>query len=95
MAIGTVVFFWFWSLSLYMDCWWVAWVWRLFGAESGRDWVIGSGIFRFDWRDAPVWTHLTSGALLILYPFWMWLGVQMGYILFGRNERQTGVVGIL
>jgi hypothetical protein len=95
MGLGTVGIFWLWSLALYLECPWAAWMWKICGAESGRDWMINSGILNIQWEDGGVMMHLIAGALFALYPFWLWLGVQIGYMLFGRNERQTGFISLL
>ena len=95
MALCTLAIFWGWSLALYLELPGARWMWTMCGAESGRDWMINSGILNLNWQGAGVITHLISGALLMLYPFWLWLGVQVGFILFGRTEKQTGFISLL
>lgn len=33
--------------------------------------------------------------LIVLYPAFLYLGLHAGYILFGRNEKQTGLIELL
>lgn len=41
-------------------------------------------------------TGLTALAMLLwaIQPLFLWLGVQAGYIFFGRTEHQTGLSGL-
>lgn len=47
----------------------------------------------------PTYTNFVSPLNLLalfffvfLYPLFLWIGIHLGYILFGRNERQTGMI---
>lgn len=62
------------SISLYLDRPWTQPIWRLCRAESGRDWMLNSGVFRFDQRRAGQGTHLVSALAFATYPWWLWLG---------------------
>ena len=31
----------------------------------------------------------------VAYPFSYWVGIQLGYIMFGRNERQQGAIALM
>lgn len=43
---------------------------------------------------SPLWNAVAVLGWLV-QPLFLWLGVQLGYMLFGRNRHQTGVVGLL
>jgi hypothetical protein len=94
----TLGVFWATSISLFFDFQWTHWIWEMSGASSGRDWMINSGVFHFD-RYAIY--HLSEEALLFCgamyaaYPLWLKLGLDAGYVLFGRNSKQTGLLGVL
>ncbi len=32
---------------------------------------------------------------IVVYPFILYVGIHLGYILFGRNEKQTGLIELL
>ena len=53
LGAGTVVVFWIVSVSLYLDLGWIRWMWELCGAQSGRDWMLNSGVFHFNYGAAP------------------------------------------
>lgn len=42
---------------------------------------------------SPLWNAVAVLSWLV-QPLFLWLGVQLGYILFGRNETQTGAMGL-
>jgi hypothetical protein len=62
------------SVSLYLDRPWTRPIWKACGARSGRDWMLNSGVFRFDARRSGRRTHLVSALLFLTYPWWLWLG---------------------
>jgi hypothetical protein len=62
------------SISLYLDRRWTRPIWRACRARSGRDWMLNSGVFRFDAERAGAGTHLVSALLFATYPSWLWLG---------------------
>lgn len=66
------------SISLYVDAPWTKPIWKACRAESGRDWMLNSGVFKVDWRRAGGRTHLISAALFLTYPLWLWLGLRRG-----------------
>jgi hypothetical protein len=68
--------FWGVSVGLYLDQRWTRPVWKACRAESGRDWMLNSGVFRFDWRKAGPRTHKVSTAIFATYPLWLWLGMR-------------------
>ena len=77
-AAGTMALFWGVSIGLYLEKPWTRPVWRLCRAESGRDWMLNSGVLRLDWRRAGTPTHLVSAAIFATYPYWLWRGLRDG-----------------
>ena len=80
LAVGAtyMVVFWGVSVGLYLDQGWTKPLWRICRAQSGRDWMLNSGVFRFDWRNAGGRTHKLSAAIFATYPLWLWLGMRRG-----------------
>jgi hypothetical protein len=70
--------FWGVSVGLYLDQGWTRPVWQMCRADSGRDWMLNSGVFKFDWRRAGPRAHKLSAAIFATYPLWLWLGVRRG-----------------
>jgi hypothetical protein len=68
------------SISLYLDRPWTRPIWRACRAESGRDWMLNSGVFKFDPRRAGRRTHLASALIFATYPWWLLLGERAGRI---------------
>lgn len=66
------------SVSLYLEARWTKPIWKACRAESGRDWMLNSGVFKFDWRKAGGRTHLVSALLFATYPLWLSLGLKRG-----------------
>jgi hypothetical protein len=66
------------SISLYFDRPWTRRIWEACRAETGRDWMLNSGVFRFDFRRAGGRTHLISALLFATYPWWLRLGERRG-----------------
>jgi hypothetical protein len=62
------------SISLYANLPWTRRIWEACRAEDGRDWMLNSGVFRFDHKNAGRRTHLVSALLFVTYPWWLWLG---------------------
>ena len=79
-AVGatTMAVFWGTSVSLYLDRGWTRPIWRACRARSGRDWMLNSGVFRFDHRNPGPVTHAAAAALFASYPLWLWLGWRDG-----------------
>lgn len=73
-----MVVFWGVSVGLYLDRDWTRPVWKACRAASGRDWMLNSGVFAFDWRSAGPRTHKLSAAIFATYPLWLWLGIRHG-----------------
>ena len=68
--------FWGISIGLYLDRGWTRPVWRMCRAESGRDWMLNSGVLRFESRKPSAGTHAIAGAIFATYPMWLWLGMR-------------------
>jgi hypothetical protein len=77
-AVGAAYMAVFWGISigLYLDQGWTRPVWRMCRAQSGRDWMLNSGVLRIDWRKAGRRTHRLSAAIFATYPLWLWLGMR-------------------
>lgn len=66
------------SGALYANARWIRWFWRACRAETGRDWMLNSGVFKFDHRRARWPTHLLGFAIFATYPSWLRLGRLLG-----------------
>ena len=66
------------SISLYMNANWTHWMARMCGAESGRDWMLNSGVFKLEHEKVSQKTHLASAAIFATYPLWLRLGRKLG-----------------
>ncbi len=75
------------SISLYLDRPWTRPIWRACRADSGRDWMLNSGVLRFDAERAGVRTHRISALLFATYPWWLWLGERRGRRLRHKMSR--------
>jgi hypothetical protein len=75
---ATIAAFWGVSISLYLNRRWTRPIADACRAEDGRDWMLNSGVFRFDHRDAGHPTHAASAVLFASYPLWLWLGWRHG-----------------
>jgi hypothetical protein len=62
------------SISLYLNRPWTRSIWEACGAEDGRDWMLNSGVFKFDHRRASRRTHAISALIFATYPWWLLLG---------------------
>lgn len=66
------------SVPVYLEARWTRPIWRTFGARSGRDFMLNSGVFHFEYRDPPARTHVAAAAILATYPFWLHFGRRLG-----------------
>ena len=71
-----MVVFWGVSVGMYLDQGWTRPMWRLCRAESGRDWMLNSGVFRFQWRRRSRRTDVVAAVIFATYPLWLWLGIR-------------------
>ena len=75
---ATIAGFWAVSISLYRNKRWTDPIARACRAESGRDWMLNSGLLRLDHRHPGRATHAVSALLFATYPLWLWLGWRDG-----------------
>ena len=78
LAATTMAVFWGVSIGLYLNQPFTKPVWKLCRARSGRDWMLNSGVFRFDDERAGPRTHAVAAALFAFYPVALALGVRRG-----------------
>ena len=78
LAAGTMAVFWGVSIPLYLNRRWTQPVWRLCRADSGRDWMLNSGVLKLDHRRPSRRTHAVSAAIFATYPLWLYLGYRHG-----------------
>lgn len=105
LSLLTILIFYLGSLSLYFNVSHLNFLYKLAAwfplvgdSPSGFNFMINSGVFNFPYvkpADAPFCFHLIAGFIFTTYPVWLYLGVRLGYILFGKNEYQTGVISLL
>lgn len=65
------------SISLYRNAAWTRPLWKLCRAESGRDWMLNSGLTHFEHRHPGPVVHLLAAALFAAYPAWYRLGTRI------------------
>lgn len=80
---GVMAVFWGVSLPLWLDVRWIEWFARFWGAESGRDFMLNSGLIGFgllsfdpakrNWR-----RNVVALLILLTYPLWFRLGWSIG-----------------
>lgn len=77
LNLATIGSFYLTSISLYFNLEWTRWLWEMCGAESGRDWMINSGVFKFDHENVSPKGHAISAAIFATYPLWLKLGYKL------------------
>ena len=96
LGVVTVLLFWVIAGSLYLNLGWFDWIWQwTLRAVNGRDFMINSCVFQFEYLSTAGLIDFIALFLFLLYPLWLYLGILLGYLLFGQHERQTGMVGLL
>jgi hypothetical protein len=65
------------SMSLYMNAPWTEPIWRLCGANSGRDWMINSGVLHIDCEEPTHEMNTAAALIFATYPLWLRLGRLM------------------
>ncbi len=96
LGILAVILFWVVAGSLYLNLGWFDWMWLWSGrAVTGRDFMINSGIFHFEYVNTTGLIDLVALFLFLLYPVWLYAGIFIGFLVFGQHEGQTGMVGLL
>lgn len=66
------------SVSLFRDAAWTRPIWRIVGARSGKDWMLNSGVFSFEFKSPGRRISLASIAIFATYPFWLVAGIAWG-----------------
>jgi len=77
LGIATIVIFYVTSISLYFNMEWTRWIWEMCGAESGRDWMINSGVFNFDHENVSGKGHVLAALMFATYPVWLKAGFKL------------------
>lgn len=103
LAVMVLMVFWLIAGALYLDI-----IDFPFLGDAGRGnhfmWNSGCeliGLKAFVDASVPTYTDLFGAMnvfaifLFALYPLWLYIGILIGYFLFGRTEKQTGIVGLL
>jgi hypothetical protein len=81
LAVAAVILavFYAFSISLWFDLDWVDWMAHMCGAATGRDWMLNSGVFHFDYSGSP---SIALDALVVIffasYTGWLLLGARAG-----------------
>ena len=78
LATATMAVFWGVSIGLYLNKPFTKPVWKACRARSGRDWMLNSGVFRFDDKNAGTGTHAVAAGLFAFYPVALALGLRHG-----------------
>jgi hypothetical protein len=78
LAAATMGVFWGVSIGLYLDKPFTRPLWKACRAASGRDWMLNSGVFRFDADRAGRRTHIVAALLFAFYPVALALGLRHG-----------------
>ena len=66
------------SVGLYLDKEFTRRTWERCGAETGRDWMLNSGVFAFDYHSPSRRTHAVAAGIFATYPLWLRLGTRLG-----------------
>ncbi|MBC7230348.1 MAG: hypothetical protein H5T74_08165 [Actinobacteria bacterium] len=87
LDLATIGVFYVTSISLYFNLEWTRWIWEMCRAESGRDWMINSGVFHFDHENVSPRGHALCAAVFATYP----LALKLGYRLAERGGARRGM----
>ena len=82
LSVVTIAMFYITSVSLYFNLERTRWIWEMCGAESGRDWMINSGVFNFDHENVSGKGHALSALMFLTYPVWL----RAGFALADRKK---------
>lgn len=69
---ATLAVFWFAGVSCWFSLPYMRPLWRAFGSRDGRDFMVNSGLFRFDPDPHPA----VAAAVFATYPLWLALGYR-------------------
>jgi hypothetical protein len=72
------------SVGLYRNAEFTRPLWEACRADSGRDWMLNSGITAFDHRNPAPATHTVAAIIFATYPLWLRLGIRLG-----RRQRAS------
>ena len=72
LAAATLAVFWFAGASCWFNLPYMRPLWRAFRARDGRDFMVNSGVFRFDPDPHPA----VAVAAFATYPLWLLLGYR-------------------
>jgi hypothetical protein len=82
LSAATIAIFYITSVSLYFNLEWTRWIWEMCGAESGRDWMINSGVFSFDHENVSAKGHALAAFMFLTYPAWL----KAGFAIADRKK---------
>ena len=82
LSVVTIAMFYITSVALYLNMEWTRWIWEMCGAESGRDWMINSGVFNFDHENVSSKGHALAALMFLTYPVWL----KAGFALADRKK---------
>jgi hypothetical protein len=85
LSITTIAIFWVTSVSLYLNLEWTRWIWEMCKAESGRDWMINSGVFKFDHENVSAKGHVIGALIFLTYPLWL----KAGFSFADKGKEQS------
>jgi hypothetical protein len=66
------------SVGLYRNEEWTRSLWEACGAESGRDWMLNSGVTAVEHERPTPATHRLAAVIFATYPIWIRLGLRLG-----------------
>lgn len=75
------------SVALYRNEEWTRPLWEACKAESGRDWMLNSGVTAFEHERPSESTNRLAAAIFALYPVFLRWGVERGR-KHGRKQRR-------
>lgn len=76
------------SIALYRNEEWTRPLWEACKAESGRDWMLNSGVTAFEHERPSESTNRLAAAIFALYPVFLRWGVERG-----RKRQRRGRPG--
>lgn len=78
LGVATIAAFWIVSVSAYLNRGWTRLLWKPFRSRDGRDFMVNSGVLRFDTQRAGGGLHLVSALIFATYPLWLLAGYRRG-----------------
>ncbi len=73
-VLATVLGF---NTALYLNAPGLRWLWGSVGATSGRDFMMNSGVFRFEHRNPRARTNVAAVGMFAVCPLWVRLGRRL------------------